>query len=95
MSIREVSCKALLLFVFALSTQTAFSAPVNINTATAEEIAESLKGVGIAKARAIVAHRNSNGPFKTKASLAEVKGIGERTVAMNDKDIIVAAESRQ
>ncbi|MEL7285471.1 MAG: helix-hairpin-helix domain-containing protein [Pseudomonadota bacterium] len=87
--------KTLITVCFIAFSATAFATPVNINTASAEEIAASLKGVGIAKARAIVAHRNSNGPFKTKASLAEVKGIGERTVALNEKDIIVVEDTRQ
>ena len=37
---------------------------VNVNTATAEEIAQALKGVGLKKAEAIVAYRKSNGQFQ-------------------------------
>ena len=37
--------------------------PVNINTASAEEISENLKGIGPSKAEAIVAYREANGAF--------------------------------
>lgn len=56
---------------------------VNINTATAEQLAESLKGVGLAKAEAIVKYRDANGGFKHIDELVNVKGIGLRTVDMN------------
>lgn len=48
---------------------------ISINTATAEQLT-SLDGVGQATANAIVAHRESNGPFATPEALMEVKGIG-------------------
>ncbi len=64
-------------------------AAVNVNTATAEQIADELKGIGLAKAKAIVEHRKTNGPFKTVESLTEVKGIGLKTVEKNRKDIVL------
>jgi competence protein ComEA len=63
--------------------------PVNVNTATAEEIAQSLNGVGDQKARAIVEYREAHGPFKSAQELTAVKGIGEKTVVMNQKDILL------
>jgi competence protein ComEA len=57
--------------------------PVNVNSANAEEIAESLKGVGMSKAEAIVTYRNENGEFKHVDELVNVKGIGIRTVDIN------------
>ncbi|HJF12557.1 ComEA family DNA-binding protein, partial [Corynebacterium falsenii] len=48
---------------------------VNINTADAR-LLESLPGVGPATAQAIVAHRDSHGPFTSVEQLMEVKGIG-------------------
>src|SRR5262245_51019082 len=48
---------------------------VNINTADARTIAKELKGIGVARAQAIVAYRNEHGPFKTADDLARVKGI--------------------
>src|SRR5690625_7401906 len=51
-----------LVLAFGLS-QAAFAdtAKVNINTATAEQLAEVLSGIGQAKAEAIVEYRNQNG----------------------------------
>src|SRR4051812_6321731 len=39
------------------------SSPVNINTADAPTLAQSLDGVGLAKAQAIIAWREANGAF--------------------------------
>ena len=63
--------------------------PVNVNTASAEEIAESLKGVGLSKAEAIVEYRNENGPFEHMDELVNVKGIGIRTVDINREYILL------
>ncbi|MFC4363176.1 ComEA family DNA-binding protein [Simiduia curdlanivorans] len=59
------------------------SALVNINTASAEELAQKLKGVGMSKAKAIVEYRSKVGKFITVDQLAEVKGIGAATVEKN------------
>ena len=53
---------------------------VDINTATAEELAESLPGIGPAKAARIIQWRKDNGAFSSVEQLQEVKGIGEKTV---------------
>ncbi len=63
--------------------------PVNINTASAEDIAESLKGVGMSKAEAIVEYRNEHGQFKHMDELVNVKGIGIRTVDINREYIVL------
>lgn len=55
---------------------------ININTADAQALTR-LKGVGLKKAEAIVAWRNANGSFKTLEQLAEVKGIGSKTLEAN------------
>jgi len=55
-------------------------AAVDINTATQSEL-EAVKGIGPAKAKAIVEHRNKNGAFKNLDALAEVKGFGKASVA--------------
>ncbi len=60
---------------------------VNINTADAETIAASLKGIGLSKAQAIVVWRENNGHFSDLNSLQQVKGIGSKTVEKNKKDI--------
>ncbi len=49
---------------------------VNINTADAATL-ESLPGVGPSTAKAIVAHRQANGPFSSPEGLLDVKGIGD------------------
>jgi len=51
--------------------------PVNINTASASELA-AINGLGEVKAKAIVAHREQKGPFKSVDELKDVKGIGEQ-----------------
>ena len=65
------------------------ASPVNINSATAEQISEALKGVGQSKAEAIVAYRNANGQFKHVDELVNVKGIGIRTVDINREYIML------
>lgn len=59
------------------------SSPVNINTADAPTLAQSLDGVGLAKAQAIIAWREANGAFESADQLAEVKGIGTSLVERN------------
>ncbi|MFD2189716.1 ComEA family DNA-binding protein [Pistricoccus aurantiacus] len=54
-------------------------APININTASAELLAE-LPGIGEIKASAIVENRQANGAFSSVDDLARVKGIGENTI---------------
>lgn len=49
---------------------------VSLNSADAETLARELSGVGAAKAQAIVAYRDSQGPFAAVDELLEVKGIG-------------------
>lgn len=61
--------------------------PVDINVATAEQLAESLNGVGPAKARAIIEYREVNGPFSHLDELINVRGIGMATVDRN-RDLI-------
>lgn len=62
---------------------------VNINTASAEELATLLKGIGIKKAQAIVDYREANGPFASIDDLTNVKGIGEATVRNNAARILL------
>jgi competence protein ComEA len=64
--------------------QTAHAAtPVNINTADAQTLADSLDGIGMAKAQAIVAQREANGPYKNVDELAQVKGISAALIERN------------
>ncbi|MDG4812232.1 helix-hairpin-helix domain-containing protein [Hydrogenovibrio sp. 3SP14C1] len=66
------------------------AAPVNVNNASAEEMAASLSGVGQVKAEAIVTYRKAHVDFKTVESLGQVKGIGAKTIAKNKKDILLS-----
>lgn len=50
-------------------------APVDLNTATAEQL-DDLPGVGPSTAAAIIAYRDAHGPFATAEDLGEVRGIG-------------------
>ncbi len=54
------------------------AAPVNINTATVDELT-ALPNVGPKTAEAIVAYRAEHGPFAKPEDLMGVKGIGEKT----------------
>ncbi len=78
-----------LFVLLALCAFNVFAAPVNINTADAKMISDSLTGVGQKKAEAIVKYRSEKGPFKTPEELANVTGIGEKTVEKNKKDILL------
>lgn len=53
---------------------------VNINTATAEQLA-SLPGIGPSTARKIVASRTEEGSFASKEDLKRVSGIGDKKYA--------------
>jgi len=77
---------ALLIVLLCLLTSLSAFA-VNVNTATAEEISEELKGIGIAKAGAIVRYRKEKGPFKSLEDLINVKGIGAATIDKNRENI--------
>jgi len=71
----------------------AANSSVNINTADAETLAKILKGVGPAKAEAIVEHRKKHGPFKSLDQLAGVSGIGKKLVEMN-REVITVGEAK-
>ncbi|WP_141506104.1 ComEA family DNA-binding protein [Paenibacillus luteus] len=61
---------------------------LDINRATVSELDE-LKGIGPAKAQAIIDDRNNNGKFASVEDLQRVKGIGEKLL-QGIKDSIVA-----
>ena len=64
--------------------------PVNINSASAEEISESLKGIGLSKAELIVKYRETHGAFTHVDELVNVKGVGLRTIDKNRGLILIA-----
>jgi competence protein ComEA len=69
--------------LWAADSQPEAQATININTADAELIAETVKGVGIRKANAIVAYRQKHGDFVSVDELVKVKGIAEKTIDKN------------
>lgn len=71
-----------------LSISSFVFAAVNINSATAVELA-SLNGVGETKAAAIVSYREAQGPFKSVEDLGKVKGIGQATIDKNRENLTV------
>ena len=79
-----IACAVLLLVGLAHAGE-----PVDINTADAETLAAAIDGVGLKKARDIVAFRQQNGPFASVDELTRVKGIGERTVEMSRGNLTV------
>lgn len=66
---------------------------VDINSADARTLAQSLAGVGLVKAEAIVAYRKTHGPFMKLEDLAKIEGIGPRIIEEN-RDRIVFGKPR-
>jgi competence protein ComEA len=83
---------ALLSLMFAFAVHAAGPA-VNINTADATQLA-TLNGIGESKAEQIVAWRQANGPFRSVEQLAEVKGIGLKTVEKNRERLTVGGSAQ-
>ncbi len=69
-------------------------AAVNVNTATQSEL-ESVKGLGPAKAKAIIEYREKNGPFKSVEDLGKVKGFGKASIEKLKNELSVGAASEQ
>lgn len=65
------------------------SSKVNLNTADAEVLRRDLFGIGAAKAKAIIAYRDSNGPFTAVDELLEVKGIGKALLEKNRDRLVI------
>lgn len=75
------------------STNTGEGSPprgaVNINTATAEELAAAISGVGDQVAQRIVDYREAQGPFERVDHLTRVQGIGKATLAAHKDGLTV------
>ncbi|OTA21316.1 hypothetical protein Xbed_00545 [Xenorhabdus beddingii] len=65
------------------SQQISKEGTLNINTASAEELAKELNGVGTKKAQAIIEYREKYGPFTAIEQLQEVQGIGPMLIEKN------------
>jgi competence protein ComEA len=82
-------CVTWMLLVALACAAPAFAATqVDVNSADARALAESLDGVGLAKAEAIVAYRTQHGPFGTLDDLAKVDGIGPHILERNRESIV-------
>jgi competence protein ComEA len=68
---------------------------VDLNTASVEQLAEALHGVGESKAEAIVAYREENGGFEHIDELVNVRGIGLRTVDRNRDRLTLGAQDTE
>jgi competence protein ComEA len=82
----------LLVLAMWLAVAGAAFAQVNINTANKDQL-DGLKGIGPAKAQAIIDYRTKNGPFKTVDDLQKVPGIGPATMKQIRGDLTVTGAS--
>jgi competence protein ComEA len=85
----------LLFFAMSLTVPAAVLAdPLDINSADAETLAGGIDGVGTQKAIAIVQYREANGSFSSVDDLANVQGIGMKTIDRNRSKLTVVTPSR-
>ena len=83
---------ASLIVIVSLMASSVWALPdetVNINTASAEEIANVLDGVGPSRAAAIVEYREQFGDFATVEELTAVSGIGIKVLDSNRDKILL------
>jgi len=59
---------------------------IDVNTATAEQL-QSIKGIGVKTAAAIIAYRNAHGAFKDVEDMVKVKGIGKKKLAKIEDEL--------
>src|SRR5256886_3487522 len=79
-SLRVLLCLWLILFLSAAASAGKKKPPVkpvNINTATSEEL-QQVPGIGPATAQKILQMRKSYGPFKSVDDLLAIRGLGEK-----------------
>ncbi len=62
---------------------------VNINSSDAQTMAAVLNGIGIKRAEAIVAYRNTHGEFKSIEELKAVRGVGDSIIEKNKNKILL------
>ncbi|MFA5812878.1 MAG: helix-hairpin-helix domain-containing protein [bacterium] len=97
-AIRSMSMVLGLLAVLAIASQAmaakqAPSSPININTATVQQLTE-VPGIGPAKAQAIVSYRDKT-PFGSTNDLVNVDGIGEKLLAKIAPYVTVSGNSAE
>lgn len=62
------------------NSATAVSYPINLNTATVEELT-SIDGLGVSRASAIIEYRDYLGGYTSVEQIKEISGIGDATYA--------------
>ena len=62
--------------------------PIDINQADEDTLA-SLKGIGVKRAKAIIAYRDSHGKFKAIEDLLKIKGIGKGFLSKNKHRLVI------
>lgn len=67
------------------------AAPVDVNTASAEALADAIHGVGLKRAQAIVQYREQHGAFASVDQLAQVRGISANIVDRNRERLTASA----
>lgn len=87
------SCLKTILAFICLLPCVLYAGPIDVNTATAEQLSESLQGVGPQKAAAIIAYREQHGPYRSVQDLTNVKGIGESLLDKN-KGLITLGQAK-
>jgi competence protein ComEA len=87
MKVTTLLGKVILVASLLIASGWASAAPVNVNTADVQTLAENINGVGPKKAQAIVTYRQSNGPFRSTQDLVKVKGIGQKIIEKNKSDL--------
>lgn len=79
-----------LIVLLSLCAFNVIASPVNVNTADAKTLSEALSGIGLKKAEAIIKYREEKGPFKSAEELANVSGIGDKTVEKIKIDVLLS-----
>jgi competence protein ComEA len=69
------------------STSTQITQKINLNTADANALMHSIKGIGAKRAEAIVLYRKTHGLFKSIDDLALVRGLGKTFVKSHNKEL--------
>ncbi len=81
--------RMILASILLLASSCVFAEPININTADTTVLTQGMKGIGQAKAEAIIAYRNEHGGFKSVDELTNVKGIGEAILEQNRENLTI------
>lgn len=82
--VRALTGAILLSLSFAVSAEL-----LDLNSADADVISETMLGVGPQKAVEIVRYREQHGPFTSLEALEQVKGIGAKTIDQNRERVTV------